>query len=77
MLLKRHVEITAPPTKKEIANALNSGADIYMADFEDALSPTWLNIIDGHFNLTNAIKANLKFYDPTRLKEYKVSEITQ
>ena len=76
-MLKRQVEITAPPNKKEVANALNSGADAYMADFEDALSPTWQNVIDGHYYLTSAIKANLKFYDPARLKEYKVAEITQ
>jgi malate synthase len=75
-LQKRQVEITAPPNKKEVANALNSGADIYMADFEDALSPTWQNILQGHLNLINAIKRNLKFYDPERLKEYNVTDIT-
>lgn len=43
----RHVEITAPPNSKYIVNALNSGADVFMADFEDALSPTWDNILSG------------------------------
>ena len=56
------VEITAPPMRNQIVNALNSGADVFMADFEDSLSPTWANILGGHYNLMKAIKRNLRFY---------------
>jgi malate synthase len=69
------VEITAPPNKKEVVNALNSGADVFMADFEDALSPTWPNILAGHYNMIKAIKKNLRFYDPEKSKEYQVLNI--
>jgi malate synthase len=50
-LLDRRVEITGPTTRKMIINALNSGAKVFMADFEDALSPTWENVIEGQINL--------------------------
>lgn len=46
-----------------------------MADFEDALSPTWPNILTGHYNLMKAIKRNLRFYDPDKSKEYQVLNI--
>ena len=58
-----------------VVNGLNSGADVFMADFEDALSPTWPNIIGGHYNLIKAIKRNLRFYDSEKSKEYSVMEI--
>lgn len=74
-LQKRMVEITAPPNKKEVVNGLNAGADVFMADFEDALSPTWPNILGGHYNLIKAIKKNLRFYDPEKSKEYQVLDI--
>ncbi|CDW81162.1 malate synthase [Stylonychia lemnae] len=74
-LQKRQVEITAPPNKKEVVNALNSGADVFMADFEDALSPTWPNILGGHYNMMKAIKRNLRFYEPSKSKEYQVLNI--
>jgi len=41
------VEITAPPLRSQVVNGLNSGADVFMADFDDALSPTWPNILGG------------------------------
>ena len=71
-LEKRMVEITAPPNKKEVVNAFNANADVFMADFEDALSPIWPNILGGHYNLIKAIKKNLRFYDPQKSKEYHV-----
>jgi len=71
-LQKRHVEITAPPFKKEIVNAVNSGANVFMADFEDAFSPTWPNVLMGHHNLLKAIRQSLRFYDPERRKEYSL-----
>ena len=59
-LLDRRVEITAPPARKMIINALNSGAKTFMADFEDSLSPTWKNIIDGHVYLKEAVNRNIE-----------------
>ena len=53
-LADRRVEITGPPVKKMIINALNSGANTFMADFEDSLSPTWQNITEGQFYLYKA-----------------------
>ncbi len=63
-LQKRNVEITGPVDKKMLINALNSGADTFMADFEDALSPTWANVIDGQKNLIDAIERTLTFSSP-------------
>jgi malate synthase len=60
-LQKRHVEITGPTDKKMLINALNSGADMFMADFEDANSPTWANMVQGQANLTAAIERALTF----------------
>ncbi len=50
-LLDRRVEITGPTDRKMIINALNSGANVFMADFEDSNSPTWQNLLDGQINL--------------------------
>ena len=55
-LQRRHVEITGPTERKMLINALNSGADMFMADFEDANSPTFANMIQGHINLRDAIE---------------------
>lgn len=60
-LQKRHVEITGPAEAKMIINALNSGADVFMADLEDALSPTWENIILGQKALKEAVSKTLSF----------------
>jgi malate synthase A len=57
----RSVEITGPAEAKMVINALNSGANVFMADFEDSLSPTWANIIDGHETLQKALRRTLKF----------------
>ncbi|MBI2932287.1 MAG: malate synthase A [Planctomycetes bacterium] len=54
-LLDRRVEITGPVDRKMIINALNSGARVYMADFEDALSPTWANVVEGQIHLRDAV----------------------
>jgi malate synthase len=58
-LEKRHVEITGPVERKMIINALNSGADVFMADFEDSLSPTWENIVSGQANLIEAVRRSI------------------
>lgn len=58
-LQKRHVEITGPVERKMIINAMNSGADTFMADFEDSLSPTWTNIIEGQINLIETVAGTI------------------
>ncbi len=63
-LQRRRVEITGPTDKKMLINALNSGADMFMADFEDANSPTLANMVQGQANLTAAIERTLKFTGP-------------
>ncbi len=60
-LIEREVEITGPVDRKMVINALNSGASVFMADFEDALSPTWSNIVQGQANLAAAVRRTLEF----------------
>ncbi len=60
-LVDRRCEITGPPTPKMTINALNSGAKVWMADFEDATAPSWSNIIGGQINLYDAIRGQLEF----------------
>jgi malate synthase len=60
-LADRRVEITGPVDAKMIINALNSGAKVFMADLEDATSPSWSNIVQGHLNLQKAVRRTLKF----------------
>src|SRR5207253_5578182 len=60
-LLDRRVEITGPVDRKMIINALNSGANVFMADFEDSNAPTWANNIDGHVNLRDAVRRTIAF----------------
>ena len=55
----RRVEITGPVDRKMVINALNSGAQVFMADFEDANSPTWENCIEGQRNLTDALERTI------------------
>jgi malate synthase len=71
-LLDRRVEITGPTTRKMIVNALNSGASVFMADFEDALSPTWDNAMEGQINLLDLWLGQIDFTDPESGKEYKL-----
>lgn len=63
-LQKRWVEITGPTDRKMVINALNSGADVFMADFEDANVPTWSNMIEGQINLRDAINRQVDFESP-------------
>ncbi len=60
-LAQRWVEITGPTDRKMVINALNSGADGFMADFEDANSPTWRNMVLGHINLRDAIEGTITY----------------
>jgi malate synthase len=63
-LQKRWVELTGPTDRKMLINALNSGADVYMADFEDANTPTWPNMVEGQINLIDAIERTISFENP-------------
>jgi malate synthase len=63
-LTDRRVEITGPTDRKMVINALNSGARVFMADFEDADSPTWANMVEGQLNLTDAIDRTIDFKNP-------------
>ncbi|MDX3063271.1 MULTISPECIES: malate synthase A [Streptomyces] len=66
----RRVEITGPTDRKMTINALNSGAKVWLADFEDASAPTWENVITGQLNLSDAYTRNIDFTDPKSGKSY-------
>lgn len=72
-LQDRRVEITGPVDRKMIINALNSGAKVFMADFEDANSPSWENNIQGHINLRDAINRTISYTSPEG-KSYKLND---
>jgi malate synthase len=72
-LQDRRVEITGPVDRKMIINALNSGAKVFMADFEDSTSPTWKNVLDGQSNLYDAVRREIDFETPDG-KNYKLNE---
>jgi len=63
-LQRRWVEITGPAERKMVINALNSGADVFMADFEDAHTPTWTNMVEGQANLADAIDRTIELVNP-------------
>ncbi len=69
-LLDRRVEITGPTNAKMVINALNSGAKVFMADFEDATSPVWDELVQGQINLRNRWLGKLDFTDPDSGKHY-------
>ena len=69
----RKVEITGPTDRKMVINALNSGASVYMADFEDANTPTWENLVSGQANLIDAIERKISFASPDG-KQYRLNE---
>ena len=73
-LLDRRVEITGPTDRKMVINALNCGANVFMADFEDANAPTWDNMIEGQINLRDAVAGTLEFTDPGTGKEYRLND---
>ena len=73
-LRRRLVEITGPVDRKMVINALNSGADVFMADFEDATSPTWSNLVQGHVNLRDAVRGDISYTDPATGKDYRLGE---
>ena len=69
----RRVEITGPAERKMMINALNSGASVFMADLEDALSPTWANVVDGQGALMDAVRRTLSFASPEG-KHYRLND---
>ncbi len=74
-LLDRRVEITGPVERKMIINALNSGANVFMADFEDSTAPTWENVVNGQINLYDAVRRTISFTNPQG-KQYQLAERT-
>ncbi|MGW6991431.1 malate synthase A [Streptomyces sp. NPDC054946] len=72
-LTDRRVEITGPPERRMAVNALNSGAKVWMADFEDATAPTWANVIGGQLTLLDAVERRIDFTTPEG-KEYRLGE---
>src|SRR3954468_4176752 len=74
-LQDRRTEITGPVDRKMVINALNSGAKVFMADFEDATSPTWKNLIEGQANLRDAVRRTISFSNPDG-KQYQLNEKT-
>ena len=71
-LRNRRVEITGPVDRKMVINALNSGANCYMADFEDAHSPTWAGTLDGQINVRDALRGTVEFTSPEG-KQYRLN----
>jgi malate synthase len=72
-LQDRRVEITGPTDRKMVINALNSGANVFMADFEDSNTPTWQNMIEGQLNLRDAVNGTIEFVSPEG-KPYRLNE---
>lgn len=75
-ILDRRVEITGPVDRKMIINALNSGAKVFMADFEDSNSPMWTNNIEGQINLRDAIRKTITYQNPDNGKYYSLNDET-
>src|SRR5579884_471626 len=72
-LRDRRVEITGPTDRKMVINALNSGANVFMADFEDATTPSWDNLLDGQRNLHDAVRRTIAFDDPASGRRYALN----
>ena len=73
-LLDRRVEITGPVDRKMVINALNSGAKMFMADFEDSNSPNWSNNIEGQINMRDANNRTITFENPKNGKKYQLND---
>src|SRR6202795_2207033 len=72
-LRDRRGQITGPVDRKMIINALNSGSNVFMADFEDSNTPTWSNLIEGQSNLCDAVRRTITYTDPTSGKAYQLN----
>ena len=73
-LMDRRVEITGPTDRKMMINALNSGANVFMADMEDSNTPSWDNVIQGQLNLKDAVNKKITFEHPVSGKFYQVND---
>ena len=73
-LTDRRVEITGPVDPKMIINAMNSGASVFMADFEDSNAPTWENVVEGQINLQEAVAGTIEHLDPATGKRYRLAD---
>jgi malate synthase len=69
----RRVEVTGPTDRKMVINALNCGANVFMADFEDANTPSWENLIEGQANLSDAVRRTITFDDPQTGRHYSLN----
>src|SRR5512147_135415 len=74
-LLDRRVEITGPVDRKMIINALNSGAKVFMADFEDAHAPTWSSTLEGQVNLFDTVRRTIRYTSATG-RDYRLNDRT-
>ena len=75
-LLDRRVEITGPTDRKMVINALNAGANVFMADFEDANTPSWDNLVEGQINLVDAVRRTIAYDDPQSKRHYALNPKT-
>ena len=75
-IMDRRIEITGPTDRKMVINALNCGANVYMADFEDATTPSWDNLIEGQANLCDAVRRMIAFDDPETGRHYALNNKT-
>ncbi len=75
-LQDRRVEITGPTDRKMVINALNCGANVFMADFEDATTPSWANLVEGQANLAEAVRRTITFDDPETARHYTLNDKT-
>jgi malate synthase len=72
----RRIEITGPTDRKMVINALNCGANVFMADFEDANTPTWDNLVEGQINLSDAVRRTITFDDADTGRHYSLNDKT-
>ena len=75
-LCDRRIEITGPTDRKMVINALNCGANVFMADFEDANTPSWDNMVEGQANLFDAVRRDITFEDPETGRHYALNDKT-
>ena len=73
-LQDRRVEITGPTDRKMVINALNANVKVFMADFEDSMSPAWNKVLDGQVNLRDAVNGTIDYTNPSNGKQYQLAE---
>lgn len=73
-LQDRRVEITGPTDRKMVINALNANVKVFMADFEDSMSPAWTKVLDGQVNLRDAVRGEIDYTNPDNGKHYQLSD---